>query len=177
MRRWRRTTALWLAALALGLGRVAAAGGPDAPPPEGPGGPWHHGPPPLGDVLERHADELGLDADTRARIRQIAETSRDEEQPLATQLRALHEGMHQLLEGDAPKLDDVMHQADEIGALETQLRKHQLRTLLQIRALLTPDQRQKLVQIFEAKRARWHGHEGPPGGAPPEAPPPASNAR
>jgi len=171
MRRWQQMAAILLGALA--LGRMAVAGGPDGPPPGGPDGPWRHGPPPLGDVLERHADELGLDAYTRAKIRDIAETSREEEQPLATQLRALHAAMHQLLQSDAPKLDDVMHQADEIGAQETQLRKHQLRTLLEIRALLTPEQRQKLVQIFEAKRARWHAREG---GPPPDAPPPPINA-
>jgi len=174
MNRWHRTTALLLAALALGLGQQAGAGEPEPASP-GPMGPWRHGPPPLGDVLERHADELGLDANTRARIREIAETSREQEEPLAAQLRALHEGMHQLLDVDAPRLDDVMHQADQIGALETELRKHQLRTLLEIRALLTPEQRHKLVQIFEAKRARWHGREGPPGPEAQEPPPPPPN--
>ena len=50
-----------------------------------------HGPPPIEDVMERHADELGLDAATRASIQAIAARSRVVEQPLADQLQRLHE--------------------------------------------------------------------------------------
>jgi Spy/CpxP family protein refolding chaperone len=160
-----------MAASLLLLAGLAGAAGQDAGSAGRPFGPWSHhrpGPPPLGDVLARHAGELGLDADTLARIRVIAETARAEEQPLVEQLGTLHQAMHKLLDADAPKADDVMQQADQIGAMETALRKHQLGTLLEIRALLTPEQRQKLVQIFAERKARWHAREG--GGAPPGAP-------
>jgi len=186
MTRWSRTTLALLAISLLALAGLAGAAGEEPGPANAPGRPfgaWRHGgpgPPPIGDVLARHAAELGLDADALARIRVIAETARAEEQPLVERLGALHQAMHKLLEADAPKSDEVMQQADQIGAAETALRKHQLGTLLEIRALLTPEQRQKLVQIFEARKARWHGHEGgpPPGasGDAPEPPPPAPEA-
>jgi periplasmic protein CpxP/Spy len=170
MARGLRTLAAGLFAISLaGFAAGAAAqapAAPDAPPP--PHGRWRPGAPPgppFGDVLERHADELGLDADTLARIRDIADKSRQAEQPLADQLRTLHQGMRALLEAESPKADDVMQQADKIGALETELRKDHLRTMLEIRALLTPEQRQKLVQLFETRKQRWreHGGGGPDG--------------
>jgi Spy/CpxP family protein refolding chaperone len=117
-------------------------------------------------VLERHADELGLDADTLARIHAIAEKAREAEQPLAQQLHSLHDAMRTMLEADSPKVDDVMQQADRIGVLETELRKARLSTMLEIRALLTPEQRQKLVQLFEAKKQRWRERRGEATGAP-----------
>jgi Spy/CpxP family protein refolding chaperone len=76
--------------------------------------------------------------------------------------------MRRLLDGESPKLDDVMQWADRIGAAETELKKRRLRTMLEIRALLTPEQRQKLVQIFEERRGHRNGFEGE---APPPGPP------
>ena len=126
-----------------------------------------HGPQPIEKVLERHADALGLDAATRTKIRAIAAEAREDEAPLDEERRVLHEEMRQLLDGESPKLEDVMQAADRIGAAETELKKRQLRTMLEVRALLTPEQRAKLVKIFEERRGRRRGSEG-------EAPPPGS---
>jgi len=163
-------------ALAAGAQEPAATGAPQT---QRPGPPfWRHGfqgPPPIEGLLEHHADELGLDAATQAKIREISSQAREQAQPAVDELRSLHEGMHQLLKSDTPDSQQVMSQADRIGAAETALRKQRLATMLQIRALLTPEQRQKLVQIFEEKRARWQGRFGgsPGGGGPPEPPPSA----
>ncbi len=150
---------------------VAQTPGPEpggAPPGIGRRGP--HRPPPIEHVLERHAGELGLDADTRAAIREIATKARQDERPASDQLRALHEQLRKLLGGDSPKLDDVMQWADRIGAAETELKKSRLRTMLEIRTLLTPEQRQKLVEIFEERRGRRKGFEAEPPSPPPEMP-------
>jgi Spy/CpxP family protein refolding chaperone len=47
-----------------------------------------------------------------------------------------------------------MQQAEKIGALETDLQKQRLHTMLRIRALLTPEQRDELVKIHEERRGR-----------------------
>jgi len=169
-RRTRRTALLACASLLAmsGFAGAAVAQPPDREPGDGPPGMRRHGPhgpPPIEKVLERHADELGLDADTSATIRAIAAKARQDDAPLDEQLRALHEELRQLLDGESPKLEDVMEAADRIGAAETELRKRRLRTILEVRALLTPEQREKLVQIFEERRGRRKGPEG-------EAPPP-----
>jgi len=154
----RRDGILAATLLALSLAGFAAGAAAQGPGRWHPGGP--PGPPPFSDVLERHADELGLDADTLARIHSIAAKAREAEQPLSDQLRSLHDGMRQMLEAEAPKSDDVMQQADRIGALETELRKARLGTMLEIRSLLSAEQRQKLVQLFEARKQHWKEHHG-----------------
>jgi Spy/CpxP family protein refolding chaperone len=53
-----------------------------------------------------------------------------------------------------------MHLADRIGTAETALDKHRLTTLLEIRALLTPAQRQELVRIFDERRRERHEAKG-----------------
>lgn len=172
-RRTRMTALLRCASLLAisGFAVAAVAQQPGREPGDGPPGMRRHGPhgpPPIENLLERHADELGLDADTRTTIRAIAAKSRQDAEPVAEQLRALHEEMRRLLDGESPKLDDVMQWADRIGAAETELKKLRLRTMLEIRALLTPEQRQKLVQIFEERRGHRRGFEGE---APPPGPP------
>lgn len=157
------TTALVLGASLFASGGVAIAqpDGPEAgggPPGSGPRG--RHGPPPIERVLERHADELGLSAKTRAAIREIAAAARERDRPASEELRALHEQMRALLDAESPQLDDVMQWADRIGAAETELKKQRLRTMLEIRALLTPEQRQKLVQISEQRRGHRRGFAG-----------------
>ena len=48
----------------------------------------------------------------------------------------------------APDEAAVMQHADAIGQAETEMHKHRLATMLEIRALLTPEQRQELTQII-----------------------------
>jgi len=170
----RPVTTVWLlCAWLLASGGFTVAAVAQTPGPEpggGPSGIGRRGPPPIERVLERHADELGLDADTRVAIREIATKARQGERPASERLRALHEQLRTLLDGDSPKLNDVMQWADRIGAAETELKKSRLRTILEIRTLLTPEQRQKLVEIFEERRGRRKGFEAEPPPPPPEMP-------
>jgi Spy/CpxP family protein refolding chaperone len=119
-----------------------------------------HERPPLDALLERHAERLGLDAEMLARIRAAADASRPEHERLADELHALRLEMRERLGEDAPDRDAVMHLADRIGTAETALDKHRLTTLLEIRALLTPAQRQELVRIFDERRRERHEAKG-----------------
>jgi Spy/CpxP family protein refolding chaperone len=111
-----------------------------------------HERPPLDALLERHAERLGLEPATLAQIRGVADAARPEHERLSDELHALRLEMRALLGEDAPDPEAVMRQADRIGAAETALDKHRLATLLEIRALLTPDQRRELVRIYEERR-------------------------
>jgi Spy/CpxP family protein refolding chaperone len=139
--------------LLLLLGLAAASGAPPARaggPPYGPG----HGPPPLDALLERNAERLGLDAEALARIRAAVDASRPEHDRLSDELHTLRIEMRELLDEDAPDRDVVMALADRIGAAETALDKHRLATLLEIRAMLSPEQRRELVRIHDERRER-----------------------
>ncbi|MCG8591786.1 MAG: Spy/CpxP family protein refolding chaperone [Proteobacteria bacterium] len=159
----------WIAILAL----LATALPVAAEPGEGRGfGPRHHrrGPPPLHHVLERNADRLGLDASTLAEIRAIGEASRERADRLRDEIRDLHDEMRDLIDRDAPDEPAVMRQAERIGAARTEAHKERLATMLRVRALLTREQRQALVELHRERREERRGRRGPPGGDPSRTP-------
>lgn len=145
----------WILAIALFAASAATAG-------DGGPGRRHHAPPPIDRILEKHADELGIDETKLAEVREIAARAQAADAPLHETLRAEREKLHALLREDAPELDAVLKQADAVGAAETALHKRRLQTLLAVRAILTPEQRQGLVKIFEEKRKRIFGEAPPP---------------
>jgi Spy/CpxP family protein refolding chaperone len=151
------------AAIAFALiGAAVAVGAASAKPP-GPGRPGPGGPGPE-HLIEENADRLGIDDDTRDAIRKIAEASRERSDALSERLHAAHEEMRHLLDADEPDEDAVMAQAEAIGALHVDKHKNRLRALLEIRALLTPEQRQELVKLREEMGPPpWHRHRMRPG--------------
>jgi Spy/CpxP family protein refolding chaperone len=148
-----RTLPLCFAAL-LPAFAAAYASSVAAQPPGALEGRRHHGRPLLERILERHADRLGLDEKTRERIDAITTAAREEGRRIHDRLRESRQEMHRLLAADDPDESAVMRQAEKIGGLETEAQKHRLRTMLQVRALLTPEQRRTLVQIHAERRAR-----------------------
>jgi Spy/CpxP family protein refolding chaperone len=104
------------------------------------------------ELIGDHADELGLDQNTREQISQIVERSQRE----ADKLRRAHQQagrtLRQLLELDEPDEQAVMNQADIVGGLEAQRLKQRIGAMLEIRALLTPEQRRKLVELRGEER-------------------------
>jgi len=140
-----RATVLALSFLAtLSLAGAALARPPGGPP---------HGPGDPGGFLAEHADELGLDENTRDAIDKLLEDSRDTAEQQRRDLHAAREAMRELLESDEPQKQEVMQQAERIGALELAAAKHRLSTMLEILALLTPEQRARLVALREERRA------------------------
>lgn len=97
--------------------------------------------------LAEYAERLGLEAETLAAIRAIAEAAHQQRQVLGAQLHAAHAQMRALLSQALPDTAAVMQQADAIGALELAERQNRLQAILRIRALLTPAQRQELIRL------------------------------
>jgi Spy/CpxP family protein refolding chaperone len=137
-------------------GTVAPAAKPPKPAAAAkPGPPKGHPPagtaaPPLpypGGMIERHAKRLGLDDATVKKMRGIVETSRAENEKLRKQTEVEQGALRKMLEQDTPDEKAVMAQADKIGALMVQQRKNQLRAVLMIRGMLTPEQRAELEKI------------------------------
>ena len=147
-----RGGALGPMALAAALVLVAApaqAGGPK-------GHHGRHGPPPLDRMIEDYGERLGLDPKVEAQIREIAEASHARQEELHGKLRELHGEMRDLLEQDSPEEAAVMEQARALGRVETEAHEEHLRAMLQIRKLLTPEQRAELVRIRkEEHESRW----------------------
>lgn len=140
-----------------------AAGGWAQPP--GPSA--RHAPP--GSRLERLVEELGLDAHTLAQVDAIIDASRAKKRTLRRQLREAHQHMRSLLEEETPRETALLEQVDVIGGLRTELRKEQLKTMLRVRTLLSPEQRATLLERLNKgpRRGRrgfgWHqdSHSSP----------------
>jgi Spy/CpxP family protein refolding chaperone len=144
-----RTRTLSAAALALPLvlGTVLASAG-SAKPGHGPGHP--------GRFLERKLDQLELAPETRAQVQSVLDAAKPAREASREQIHEAHRALRALLEQDPVDEAAVMAQADAVGALMTESRKQELRTMIQVRALLSPDDRAELEQLMRERRGR-HG--------------------
>jgi protein CpxP len=150
----------WIAAVAALIVLAAAAQWARAqmgPPPGPPGSP-----PPLGALLVG----VHLTADQQAQVRTIMDTHRPAVEAARQQLDRQHgQLMTRLTAPGQITLADLTPLDQEIAQTERQLHEEMLRTAVEIRAILTPDQLataaangQKLEQIHSEMR----GLMGPP---------------
>ena len=135
-------------ALALGLCAIAAEAGPR----HAAGAEFNR--PPMQRLLDRHAERLDLDAPTRARIEEISRQALERGREHAEKLRALYREQGELLDREPPDEAAILRQVERIGAMRLESEKLRLRTLLRIRALLTPEQRRRLLEMHREERPR-----------------------
>jgi len=132
---------------------------------------------PVGGLIARHAARLGLEGDSLRAVQAVIDASGVRHAELLAKLDAGRDRMRELLSQPVPDADAVMAQADVLGGLETQLHKNRLKAILDIRALLTPAQREALLKVLAEERAardaerKECGPGGPPGDPPPAEPP------
>jgi Spy/CpxP family protein refolding chaperone len=112
----------------------------------------HHGKGSYLDRLEAKLDDLGLEAETRAAAAQVVEQARAERETRRDVEREARRALHELLEQEAPAPEQVMAQADAIGALETESHKAKLRTMLELRSLLGAEKWQELQGSLRHRR-------------------------
>jgi Spy/CpxP family protein refolding chaperone len=110
--------------------------------------------------LEKHLAELGLEPAQQERVRAILDAARPEREAARERMRAEFEKMQALLEAEKPDEAAVLAQADAIGALRTERQKAMLRTLLRVRAELTPEQHQKLRELMRKDGPRHWKRRG-----------------
>ncbi len=108
--------------------------------------------PPHEKRLEQLVEALNLDPETLAKVTQIIAASKAEHRELRRKLWEASKHMRTLLGQENPDGTAVMAQAEVIGALKTESQKLRLRTMLQVRALLTPEQRMRLLEMLRAGR-------------------------
>lgn len=140
------------ALLVMGLALIASAA--DAFGPHGKRG--RHGPP-IGAMIEHHAEQLGLDDETREAIHEIVERSHEEGEALRDEVEEAADGLRELLEADDVDREAVLDQVERVGDLRTEAKKHRIETLLEIRSLLTPEQREAMKEMRRSFRGRHFG--------------------
>ena len=115
-------------------------------------------------VLRSPGNPLQLTDAQRERIQEIMTESRTHADQIKAQLVDARADLNRKLNSAEPDFDEVMREADRVGALETQLKKHQLATLMSLRALLSPDQREGITRVFDIVSARERGLTRPGAG-------------
>ena len=111
-------------------------------------------------LLKEHAKELGLSDATLNQIKELARKGRDSRGALDDRLDDARDKMRDLMQSDSPDRAKVMAAIDEAGRAEIALRQHDVEVLLQIRALLTPAQREAMKKLMQEERGGRRGGEG-----------------
>lgn len=153
--------ALALLLLLLPLGAVARPSGP--PPPGGAPPGASRGQQSSENRLEGIVERIGLDEKTLAAVDGVLDASRTRGRTLRRDLREAHEVLRGLLDAATPDETAIFAQVDRISGLQGEMEKNRLGTLIRVRALLSPDARERLLEAMKKERPpRRRRHEGPP---------------
>lgn len=171
---WRLTTAatVVLAVAGLGASLAQAQPGPMMKGEHGARHAAHHpagGPGMPGGMMlpERALDEVGATPEQKAKVRDIAKAARDDLQKQHEAGRDLHQKMMALMA--APTIDTAAAEAlrQQQLARHDAVSKRMLQAMLDVQAVLTPDQRAKLAERMKTRMDRMeHRHERGGMGAP-----------
>jgi Spy/CpxP family protein refolding chaperone len=113
------------------------------------------------EVLEDAAEKIGADAQTIAKIKDLAYNANKELIDLRAEMERAHLEMKRLMDLDSPDEKLILQQIDKTGAVEIKLRKNRISLILAVRKLLTPEQRTKLKQLMEERKGHERGMMGP----------------
>jgi Spy/CpxP family protein refolding chaperone len=106
-------------------------------------------------MMLHHGQELGLSADQERKLRDLRAAFAKESVRKAAEIRVAEIEIDALLEQDQWDMSQAEAAAKKVAALQADLRIARLKTIAAGRALLTPDQLQKLKNV---------GHRVGPGG-------------
>jgi Spy/CpxP family protein refolding chaperone len=105
----------------------------------------HAGPPP--EIMRRALLDAGLSREQVARIQDIIFQAEKEKVELKYRLESARLELQRLLEVAQPDKKAVFEKLEQIGRLEVELRKNRLGLMLDIRALMTPEQWEKVEKF------------------------------
>jgi Spy/CpxP family protein refolding chaperone len=113
-----------------------------------------------GHRFERAIERLDLDADTQARVDAVFDAARPAQRELGRSLRTQADELRALMKDPAATEEAVVAKVDAMSKLSAEMRKQEIRTAFQVRALLTPEQRQLLTEKMEKRGHRGDKCEG-----------------
>ena len=158
-----RKTITLLVALMLSLGTTVALAGPG------------HAPPAL---KRKFMKKLGLDSKQIKKIDDLTYRADREKLDIRHEIEKNRLDLEQLMSADKPNEAAIFSRLEKISALELKLKKNRVGLMLKVKAILTPEQWEKLQEfqaVRQAKRRdkrmrRRMRRDAPPG--PPDAPEP-----
>jgi Spy/CpxP family protein refolding chaperone len=97
------------------------------------------------EVILAHQSELNLSADQQKRLGEIVEVAKPKVEPLESVVRSAQQKLEALLRSPETKSDDAVAQLSKVLEAEAELKELQLRVLVELRLILTPEQRTKAM--------------------------------
>ncbi len=165
-------TLLTTTALVVGLGLGVAEARPGGHGRGHGGGPGFHP-----EMLERAAERIGLDDATLRQVKDKVYQAQKELIPLQAQLEALQLEKRHAMDAERPDRARIFGIIEQSNKLHMDLEKRRVGLMLDIHALLTPEQVAQLKKMRHEFRKEWRKHKkaskygrGPGGaGGPPSA--------
>ena len=121
-----------------------------------------HGRHDRGEMFRKHLDELDLSADQKKKVDAIFADAKKDRESGRGSFRDEYKKLHEMLEAEKPDEKAIYKQVDEISEMKAAQHKAMLKTLLAVRAELTPEQREKL-KAMRPKHGEHRRHGGPKG--------------
>ena len=111
-----------------------------------------------GEGFKKVLEQLNLTTEQSEQITAIQENSKGTREALREQMLAERQEMRSLLQSDASR-QVLTRQHQKLQALRQQKGDNRFETMLQVREILTPEQRAKMAELISQKAGR-RGHRG-----------------
>lgn len=104
-----------------------------------------------GQHMDKLIQQLDLSPEQSEQVEAIREESKAAAEDLKEQMRSQHEEMKSLMASDA-STEEIRIQYQEGQALRQEIGNNRFETMLEIREVLTPEQRAKIAELIEQRR-------------------------
>ena len=105
-------------------------------------------------------DKLGLSAEVVGKIKDLSYRTRKARIEIDGRLQAARLDLEMLLDKPIPERAVVMKQLEQVSSIQLERRKLTIGLLLDVGALLTPEQRREFQSLVRARRGKRQGHRG-----------------
>lgn len=108
--------------------------------------------------LKKLLEQLNLTTEQSQKIETIQEETRSEKESLRQQLQTKHQELRSLLASDSPS-EQLREQHQQLQAIHQQLASNRLETMLQVREILTPEQRTQMAELMAQRGEKKGRHQ------------------
>ena len=107
-----------------------------------------------GRLMKKKATELGLSEDTLTKIDAAIEAGKVEEEKLREQSKAAIAALNETLAKNRPNEKELLAASDKVGEAASKSRVLKMKSVIEVRSLLTDEQLEKFMEIRGKATAR-----------------------
>ena len=107
-----------------------------------------------GRLMKKKATELGLSEDTVTKIDAAIEASKAEETKIREESQTAIAALNEILAQNRPNEKELLAASDKVGEAASKSRIHKMKSVIEVRSLLTDEQLEKFMEIRGKATAR-----------------------